>query len=172
MFSTTKDRQESIEVQVWQGERPLVEENVDLGSFILRGIELAPVGQPKIEVTFHVDADGILDVTGKDIRTGVCEQMRVTDSLRLTDEEIDEMIRIANEHAEDDEVRRRRIEQQVQVANLADSFTALLAKREAMMPVELVSAIREALDTAVEDEPDLRLAVLETLWQRANAIEQ
>ncbi len=172
MFSTTKNRQESVEVQVWQGERPLVEENVDLGSFILRGIELAPAGQPKIEVAFHVDADGILHVTGKDVRTGVYEQMMVTGSLRLTDEEIDELIRIAQEHAEEDEVRRRRVEQQVQAANLADSLAALLAKREATMPAELVSTIREALATAAEEDPAAQLVVLETLWQQANAIEQ
>jgi molecular chaperone DnaK len=168
VFSTTADKQESAEVQIWQGERPLAEKNVNLGSFILAGIELAPVGQPKIEVTFHVDADGILHVTGKDVRTGVYDQMTITDSMRLTDEEIDAMVREAVEHAEEYEAQRLRVEQEVQVTSLADNLTSLLEKRKAKLPSELVASIKEALVVPVGGDLTTRLAALEELWRLAN----
>jgi molecular chaperone DnaK len=92
MYSTAEDNQDSVEIKIYQGEGKTVEENNKLGGFILKGILPAPAEEPEIEVTFHVDQDGILHVTGKDLRTGNSHETTITDSMRLNEEEINEMI--------------------------------------------------------------------------------
>jgi molecular chaperone DnaK len=96
-YSTVQDKQESVEIAVYQGERPLVKDNVKLASFRLEGIEPALSGEPEIEVTFDVDFDGILHVKGMDKRTGNKNEITITKSVRLSDEEISTMIRNAAE---------------------------------------------------------------------------
>ena len=91
IFSTADDNQDSVEIQIYQGEGQKVTENVKLGGFILSGIEPAPAGEPEIEVTFRVDQDGILHVSGKDLRTGNYQETTITDSVKLSEEEIEEM---------------------------------------------------------------------------------
>ena len=92
IYSTAYDNQESVEIKIYQGERKAVEENYKLGGFILKGIIPGPAEEPEIEVTFHVDQDGILHVTGKDLRTGNSHETTITDSMRLSEEEIEAMI--------------------------------------------------------------------------------
>lgn len=94
-YSTAYDNQESVEINIYQGERPMAADNVKLGSFILRGIEPAPKGEPEIAVTFRVDSDSILLVTAEDVNTGNCKEITITDSIRLSDEEIRKMVREA-----------------------------------------------------------------------------
>jgi molecular chaperone DnaK len=97
-----KSNQDSVEIQIYQGERPLVADNVKLGGFILSGIEPAPAGKPEIEVTFRVDQDGILHVSGKDLRTGNYQETTITDSVKLSEEEIEALLREAVEYADED----------------------------------------------------------------------
>jgi molecular chaperone DnaK len=92
LYSTDLENQESVEISIYQGEGTTVQENSKLGSFTLKGILPAPAGEPEIEVTFHVDQDGILHVTGKDLRTENSHEVTITDSMRLTKEEIAALI--------------------------------------------------------------------------------
>ncbi len=109
-YSTTTDDQESVQIDVFQGENPYVKNNVKLASFKLRGIEPALKGEPEIEVTFKVDKNGILQVSGIDVNTGQVKEITITDSIRLSDDEINEMIRNADEHSAECAVQGRDIE--------------------------------------------------------------
>ncbi len=106
IFSTATDGQTQVEIHVVQGERPMAADNKSLGRFILDGIPPAPRGVPQIEVTFDIDADGILNVSAKDKATGREQKITITASSGLTEEEIKRMIREAEEHAEQDRKRR------------------------------------------------------------------
>ena len=172
MYSTAEDNQESVEIQIYQGERPMVADNVKLGSFILKGIEPAPRGEPQIEVTFKVDQDGILHVTGKDLRTGNFKEITITDSVRLSDEEIEGMIRDADEHAAEYAAQRRQIEAQEQSERIVEQFAKLLAEKEAALPADPVIAIREMLNAPPPDDWTARLTDLENLWQRVRKVGQ
>lgn len=118
VFSTAADNQTSVEINVLQGERPMAADNKSLGRFHLDGIPPAPRGVPQIEVTFDIDADGILNVSAKDRGTGKEQSIRITGSTKLSDDEIERMKKEAEEHAEEDEKRKERIE----VRNNADSL--------------------------------------------------
>jgi molecular chaperone DnaK len=94
LYSTARDNQESVEVKIYQGEEAEARKNISLASFILKGIAPAPAGQPEIDVIFKVDQDGILHVTGKDLRTGNVKEVTVTGSMRLSEEEIRERVNV------------------------------------------------------------------------------
>ena len=164
-YTTYMDNQDSVEVQVYQGERPMVADNVALGKFLLRGIEPALAGQPEIVVTFRVDENGILEVTGKDVATGVDHHIRVTDSVRLGDEEIQAMIRQAREHHNEDRARFRETDARYH-AELWRMRLEKIRKERLDLPAELLSAIEEALAAVPTDWTEHR-AYLEELWQRA-----
>ena len=95
IYTTTYDNQESVEIKIYQGEAEEVDKNIKLGNIILKGIMPAPAQEPEIEVKFHVDADGILHVTSKDLRTGNAEELTITDTMRLSEEEVSEMLRVS-----------------------------------------------------------------------------
>jgi molecular chaperone DnaK len=116
-FSTAADGQTRVEIHVLQGERPLVSENKSLGRFVLDGIPPAPRGTPQIEVSFDIDANGILNVSARDKASGRAQQITIQSSSGLSKEEIDRMVREAESHAEED--RRRR--EEAEARNLADS---------------------------------------------------
>jgi molecular chaperone DnaK len=116
-FSTAADGQSSVEIHVLQGERPLANENKSLGRFFLDGIPPAPRGTPQIEVSFDIDANGILNVSARDKATGRAQQITIQASSGLGKDEIDRMVREAESHAEED--RRKR--EEAEVRNLADS---------------------------------------------------
>lgn len=117
VFSTAADSQTQVEIHVLQGERPMATDNKSLGKFILDGIPPAPRGIPQIEVTFDINADGILNVSAKDKATGREQAMQIMPSSGLSDDEIDQMVSDAEKHAAEDEARKAAIESQ----NLADS---------------------------------------------------
>lgn len=117
IFTTAEDNQTAVTVHVLQGERPMAHQNRTLGKFDLYGIPPAPRGIPQIEVTFDIDADGILHVSAKDLGTGKEQKIRITASSGLTKEEIDRMMKEAEEHAAEDRRQRDLIE----VRNRADS---------------------------------------------------
>ena len=128
VFSTASDSQTQVEIHVLQGERPMATDNKSLGKFILDGIPPAPRGVPQIEVTFDIDANGILKVTAQDKATGRSQHITITASSGLSDSEVEKMRKDAEAHAEDDRKRREMIE----VRNNADNtvYAAEKAMRE------------------------------------------
>ena len=110
IFSTAADNQTQVEVHVLQGERPMARDNISLGRFILDGIPPAPRGIPQIEVTFKINADGILEVSAKDKGTGKEQKITITASTNLSEEEIQRKIKEAEKYAEEDRKRKERIE--------------------------------------------------------------
>ena len=110
VFSTASDSQSQVEIRVLQGEREFAADNKTLGTFILSGIPPAPRGVPQIEVTFDIDANGILDVKAKDRATGKEQQVRITASSMLSKDDVDKMVREAAEHADEDRQRREEVE--------------------------------------------------------------
>jgi molecular chaperone DnaK len=117
-FSTAADSQTSVEVHVLQGERPLARDNRTLGRFQLVGIPPAPRGVPQVEVTFDIDANGIVNVSAKDLGTGREQQMTITGGTALSKDEIDRMMKDAEAHAEEDRQRR----EEAEVRNNADNL--------------------------------------------------
>jgi molecular chaperone DnaK len=119
VFSTASDSQSQVEIHVLQGERDFANDNKTLGRFILDGIPPAPRGVPQIEVTFDIDANGILDVKAKDRATSKEQQVRITASSMLDKSAVDQMVRDAQEHAEEDKTRR----EEVETRNQAEALT-------------------------------------------------
>ena len=119
VFSTASDSQSQVEIHVLQGERDFAADNKTLGRFILDGIPPAPRGIPQIEVTFDIDANGILDVKAKDRATGKEQQVRITASSMLDKHAVDQMVRDAQEHAEEDKQRRESVETRNQAEALS-----------------------------------------------------
>jgi molecular chaperone DnaK len=119
VFSTASDSQSQVEIHVLQGERDFAADNKTLGRFILDGIPPAPRGVPQIEVTFDIDANGILDVKAKDRATSKEQQVRITASSMLSKDAVDQMVRDAAEHADEDKQRR----EEVEVRNQAEALT-------------------------------------------------
>jgi molecular chaperone DnaK len=123
-FSTAADNQTSVDIHVVQGEREMAAHNKTLGRFELVGIRAAPRGLPQIEVTFDIDANGILNVSAKDVETGKEQAIKITAKSGLTEDEINRMVKEAEEHAEEDRNRRER----AQVANDLDTTIYNLEK--------------------------------------------
>ena len=119
VFSTASDNQGQVEIHVLQGERDFANDNKTLGRFILDGIPPAPRGIPQIEVTFDIDANGILDVKAKDRATGKEQQVRITASSMLSKDDVDKMVRDAESHADEDKQRR----EEVELRNQAEQLT-------------------------------------------------
>ena len=110
VFSTAADGQTSVEIHVLQGERPMAVDNVSLGRFHLMGIPPAPRGIPQVEVTFDIDANGIIDVKAKDLGTGKEQKITITATTKLDDAEIERMIKDAETYADDDRRRREEVD--------------------------------------------------------------
>jgi molecular chaperone DnaK len=144
IFSTAGDNQTQVEINVLQGERPMAADNKSLGKFILDGIPPAPRGVPQVEVTFDIDANGIINVTAADKATGRSQKITITASSGLNDQEIERMKKEAEEHAEEDSKRKELIE----VRNNADSavYTAEKTLRD------LGDKIEESLKTEVNEQ--------------------
>ena len=118
VFSTAEDNQTTVEIHVLQGERKMALDNRTIGKFQLTGIPPAPRGMPQVEVTFDIDANGILHVSAKDRTTGKEQKVRIEASSGLSDNEIDKMVKDAEEHASDDEQRRQKVEARNQLDSL------------------------------------------------------
>jgi molecular chaperone DnaK len=145
VFSTAADSQTSVEVHVMQGERPMARDNRTLGKFHLVGIPPAPRGVPQIEVTFDIDANGILNVSAKDRATGKEQAITITASSGLSKDDIDKMVRDSETHAEEDKQRREEIEVTNQADSLAYSIERQLAEHGEKVPAADKSAIEEAI---------------------------
>lgn len=129
VFSTAADNQTQVEIHVVQGERPMVTDNKSLGRFILDGIPPAPRGVPQIEVTFDIDANGILHVTAQDKATGKEQSMQIVPSSGLADEEIDQMVKDAERHRDEDARRKEQIEARNQADSLIFATEKLLREQ-------------------------------------------
>ena len=144
IFSTAADNQPSVEVHVLQGERPLAKDNRTLARFQLTGLPPAPRGIPQIEVTFDIDANGIVNVSAKDKGSGKEQTIKITASSGLAKEEVDRMVREAQSHAAEDERRRALIEARNEADALAYSAEKALRENESRVPADLRAQI-EAL---------------------------
>ncbi|MBI4195534.1 MAG: molecular chaperone DnaK [Betaproteobacteria bacterium] len=149
-FTTAADLQTSVTVRVFQGERPMAADNVGLGEFNLEGLVPAPRGVPKIEVTFDIDANGILSVAARDTATGKSQSIRITGSTRLSEEEKKRMVGEAERYAEDDRKRR----DQAEKLNTADALCYEAEKTLADFGNKLTDEMRERIESALRDTRD------------------
>jgi molecular chaperone DnaK len=165
VFTTAADNQPQVEINVLQGERPMAVDNKSLGKFILDGILPAPRGLPKIEVTFDIDANGILNVTAKDQATSKEQKITITGSSGLSDSEVDRMVHEAEEHAEEDRKRREAISLRNDAESMVFQAEKTLNEYGEQIPVEVkteldekIQAVKEILDKDRENVDRLKPA--------------
>ncbi len=173
VFSTASDNQPQVEIHVLQGEREMASDNKTLGRFILDGIPPAPRGIPQIEVTFDIDANGILDVKAKDRATSREQTVRITASSMLSKDDVDRMVRDASEHADEDRRRREEVETRNQADTLAFQAERTLrdlgdkvSPDERAATERAVEAVREALKGNDMDAIRARTTELATQLQK------
>ena len=155
VFTTAAANQTSVQIRVFQGEREIAEKNELLGEFMLTGIPPAPAGTPQIEVTFAIDADGILNVSAEDKGSGESEEITIEGGVGLSDDEIEEMQQEAEEHAEEDQKRRERIEARNEAEGAVRRAESLMEENEEAIDEELEESIQEKIDdveAVLEDE--------------------
>lgn len=148
VYSTAADNQTSVEIHVLQGEREMASDNKSLGKFNLTGIPAAQRGIPQIEVTFDIDANGILKVTAKDKATDKSQEITISGSTALSDEEVDRMVKDAESHAEEDKKRKDEIEVRNQVDSLAYSTEQTVKDLGDKVPENQKKAVEEAVAEA------------------------
>jgi molecular chaperone DnaK len=179
-FSTASDSQPQVEINVLQGERPMASDNKSLGKFVLDGIPPAPRGVPKIEVTFDIDANGILNVSAKDQATGKEQKITITGSSGLSEAEVQRMVEEAEAHAAEDAKRREAIELRNQAESSVFQADELLKEHGDKIPAELkadldtkVAAVRDVLENDRENIDRLRPAyesMVESLTKAGTAM--
>jgi molecular chaperone DnaK len=169
VFSTASDNQTQVEIHVLQGERPMAADNKSLGKFILDGIPPAPRGVPQIEVTFDIDANGILKVTAKDKATGRSQHITITASSGLSDSEVEQMKKDAEAHADEDRKRKDLIEAQNHADNTAYAAEKALKEFGDKVPADLKSEIEakvvEVRKTAEGEDVEAMKAATQALGQ-------
>jgi molecular chaperone DnaK len=161
IFSTAADMQAQVEIHVVQGERKFARDNKSLGRFILDGIPPAPRGVPQIEVTFDIDANGIVNVTAQDKATGRDAHITITASSGLSEEEIQQMVDNAEEHAAEDQKRKEEIEARNAADNAVYTAEKLLREQEENVPDNVkadveakIEALKQVKDTGSKEELD------------------
>jgi molecular chaperone DnaK len=184
VFSTAADSQPSVEIHVLQGEREMARDNRTLGKFHLTGIPPAPRGVPQIEVTFDIDANGILNVSAKDRATGKSQAITITSSSGLSKDEVDRMVKEAQSHSDEDKKRRETVDLRNQADNMAYNLEKLLGENrdkigedEAKPIEEAVAEARKAaqgedaaaLKAAVDKLTSLSHKLAETLYRKTGA---
>ena len=173
VFSTAADNQTQVEIHVLQGERPLARDNKSLGRFVLEGIPPAPRGIPQVEVTFDLDANGILTVTAKDKATSKEQSIKITGSTGLTKDEIEKMKEEAEKHADEDKAEVEKIT----ARNMADNllFTSEKSLKDAgdKVPAELkteieekMKALKDILESGSKEDIDAKSSELSTSLQK------
>ncbi len=151
IFSTAADNQPAVEIKVFQGERPIAQDNKQLGTFVLQGIPPAPRGVPQIEVTFDLDANGILNVSAKDTGTGKQQSIQIIAANRLDEKEVDQMKKLAEEFAEADKKRK----EEVETVNQADATVYQTEKMLEEMKEKVSENTRKTIQTQVDKLKEL-----------------
>ncbi len=176
IFTTAENNQSDVEIHVLQGERTMANDNKSLGKFRLTGIPPAPMGVPQIEVTFDIDANGIVYVHAKDLATGKEQKMTITGGTALAQDDIDRMVKDAEAYAEEDATRREAVETRNQADQLVHQTEKLLDEQGENMTDDEKSSVQTAMSTlklALEDEAadtaDLR-AKMDSLIQASQAM--
>lgn len=163
VFSTAADNQTSVEVHVLQGEREMASGNRTLGRFHLEGIPSAPRGMPQIEVTFDIDANGIVNVSAKDRATNKEQRITITSSSGLSEDEINRMVNEAKDHAEEDHRRRELVEERNKLDSLIYNCERTITENKDKLPKELVESVENAVKDAKakldsQDASDIKAA--------------
>ena len=176
IFSTAADNQPSVEIHVLQGERQMAGDNKSIGRFHLDGIPPAPRGVPQIEVTFDIDANGILHVSAKDLGTGKEQKITITASSGLDDKDVEQMVKDAEQHAEDDKKRREAVETRNTAEHLVYQTEKLLAEQgekipdDKKQPVEAaIEELKEAVKTEDAEQIKAKMEALNTQMQAISA---
>jgi molecular chaperone DnaK len=179
-FTTASDSQPQVEINVLQGERPMAADNKSLGRFILDGIPPAPRGVPKIEVTFDIDANGILNVAAKDSATGKEQKITITGSSGLSEDEVKRMVTEAEQHAAEDQKRREAIETRNNAEGMMFQAEALIKDNGDKIPDDLksdleakIADIKEVLENDRENIDRIKPAsdaLMESLQKAGSAM--
>jgi len=176
IFSTAADNQTSVEINVLQGERPMATDNKSLGRFILAGIPPSPRGIPQIEVTFDIDANGILNVTAKDKATGKVSTIKITGSTGLSKDEVEKMKKEAEEHATEDTEKKEKIEVKNKAENMVYVAEKTLkdlgdkVKEEDKKAIEeKVKALKDILETGSKEDLEAKTSELSEVTQKIGA---
>ncbi|MGI5951319.1 MAG: molecular chaperone DnaK [Brooklawnia sp.] len=177
IFTTAEDNQPSVMIQVYQGERQFARDNKSLGNFELTGLMPAPRGLPQIEVSFDIDANGIVHVYAKDMATGKEQSMTVTGGSALGKDEIDSMVRDAEAHEEADRKRRESVEMRNEADSLAFRTEKLLDENADKIPEDVKTPVTESLEALKEalkgtDNDEAVQAAMNDLNQKASAMGQ
>ncbi|GAC50186.1 molecular chaperone DnaK [Gordonia aichiensis] len=171
-YTTAEDNQPSVQIQVYQGEREIASHNKLLGSFELGGIAPAPQGVPQIEVTFDIDANGIVHVTAKDKGTGKENSIRIQEGSGLSKDEIDRMIKDAEAHAEEDRKRREEAETRNQAESLVNHTEKFLKDNEDKVPGEVKDKVNAAISEANEALKGTDISAVKSAIEKLSAESQ
>jgi len=173
IFTTAADNQTSVEIHVLQGERDMAKDNRTIGRFQLVGLPPAPRGVPQVEVTFDIDANGIVNVSAKDLGTGKEQKITITASSGLNKDDIDQMVKDAQAHAADDKKRRDEIEVRNQADSLVYSTEKVLKENrekisaaDAKAVEDAIKETRDAIENGNVDEIKSRMEALNTASHR------
>jgi molecular chaperone DnaK len=169
IFSTAADSQTSVEIHVLQGERPMARDNRTLGKFHLVGIPAAPRGIPQIEVTFDIDANGIVNVSAKDLGTGKEQKITITSSSGLSKDDINKMVREAESHADEDKRKKEEIEARNKADSMVYQTEKLLKENRDKLPASDVSTVEAAI---ADTKKALEEGGVDRINSAANALEQ
>ncbi|MGA5565630.1 Hsp70 family protein, partial [Streptomyces platensis] len=170
--TTAEDNQPSVQIQVYQGEREIAAYNKKLGMFQLTGLPPAPRGVPQIEVSFDIDANGIMHVTAKDLGTGKEQKMTVTGGSSLPKDDIDRMVRDAEHHAEEDRRKRETAETRNQAEQLVYQTDKFLKDNEEKIPGEVRTEVQEAVTELKEKLKGEDTAEIRTASEKLAAVSQ